>query len=356
MAKLTIISGIGGKLPAAFMVEFHQYRILFDLGEGPEMGIIPDLSTIGRVDALCLSHSHPDHINGLFLRKHIGNPPVYATTKTWQQIPQHLVPLNERNIIPLRGRFRLGALQLLTGRNGHAPGGVWFHLCSNKGITYMGDWSKESILLPFDLPPPADLLITDASYGDRDETLTSQIEKITQAAHAGCVLPVPENGRGPELALQLKAHSIDVILSAKIFNELSDYLPQQSSLPAKFIPAIQELLNNNHDNTPYHPKQVIIATDATADHGLSSVLSHDPEFNFIFSSHIAKGSRAAMMLANKQAAWLPWNVHPTLTDQLWLIRRTQAKRVVPAFVKAEQTVLLAQRSPAPLIWEQVIEF
>ena len=36
MASLTVISGVGGKLPAAFLLEIEGYRLLWDLGAGPE--------------------------------------------------------------------------------------------------------------------------------------------------------------------------------------------------------------------------------------------------------------------------------------------------------------------------------
>ena len=61
MASLTVISGVGGKLPAAFLLEIEGYRLLWDLGAGPEPGVRPAIAAIGQVDALCLTHSHVDH-------------------------------------------------------------------------------------------------------------------------------------------------------------------------------------------------------------------------------------------------------------------------------------------------------
>ncbi len=39
MASLTVVSGVGGKLPAAFLLEIQGYRLLWDLGAGPEPGV-----------------------------------------------------------------------------------------------------------------------------------------------------------------------------------------------------------------------------------------------------------------------------------------------------------------------------
>ena len=65
MASLTVISGVGGKLPAAFLLEIEGYRLLWDLGAGPEPGVRPAVDAIGQVDALCLTHSHVDHAASL---------------------------------------------------------------------------------------------------------------------------------------------------------------------------------------------------------------------------------------------------------------------------------------------------
>jgi len=58
------------------------------------------------------------------------------------------------------------------------------------------------------------------------------------------------------------------------------------------------------------------------------------------------------LLASQQARWLPWNVHPTLDDQLWLIGKTGAQRVIPAFVAASECPQLA--ASAPLCWQSHI--
>src|SRR4051812_27556671 len=97
--RLTAISGLGAKGPACFLVEAHGMRLLLDLGYGPQPGLWPDVSQVGRVDALLLSHSHADHAGALELRPQIGNPPVYASA-----ILSGLLSASvDVNTLPLRG-------------------------------------------------------------------------------------------------------------------------------------------------------------------------------------------------------------------------------------------------------------
>ncbi|WP_082082817.1 MBL fold metallo-hydrolase [Pantoea sp. BL1] len=347
MASLTVISGVGGKLPAAFLVEMEGYRLLWDLGAGPQPGVRPDIRAIGRVDALCLTHSHIDHAASLDCWAQIGSPPVYATEQTWLQLANVAVPMYARRLLPLRGQTAIGPLHLFTGRSGHSPGSVWFHLPMAGGITYMGDWSREALLLPFDCPPSAKLLITDASYGDRTQRLRDQMDALAMAATHGAVIAVPEHGRGPEVALQLTARGLAVQLCPQIRSEVAQLLAMDK-LPATTALELVRLLKQPQPQQ-WQPADVIVAADAVADSGLAAQLSAQPGFKLIFSSHVAPGTRAARLLADQQAQWLPWNVHPPIDDQLWLIEKTAAQRVIPAFVAAAECPILAAR--APLCWQ-----
>ena len=64
---LRIISGVGAKGPACFLLEAQGKRLMLDLGYGPQPGLWPNVDDVGRVDALLLTHSHKDHIGGLSL-------------------------------------------------------------------------------------------------------------------------------------------------------------------------------------------------------------------------------------------------------------------------------------------------
>src|SRR5215475_4055273 len=87
-AALRLISGVGAKGPACFLLETAGLRIMLDLGEGPPPGLLPHVNSLGPVDALVLSHGHKDHIGGLALLPALGNPPVYATAIVARSLPK----------------------------------------------------------------------------------------------------------------------------------------------------------------------------------------------------------------------------------------------------------------------------
>ena len=61
-ALLHLISGVGAKGPACFLLEVAGKRLMLDLGEGPPPGLFPNVDDIGPIDALVLSHGHRDHV------------------------------------------------------------------------------------------------------------------------------------------------------------------------------------------------------------------------------------------------------------------------------------------------------
>src|SRR5215212_5260024 len=99
MARLVPVSGLGSKGPACFLVETDHARVLLDLGYGPQPGLWPDVSNIGRVDALLVSHSHPDHAGALKLLPYVGNPTVHASDIVCRMLPAG----TQTAPLPLRG-------------------------------------------------------------------------------------------------------------------------------------------------------------------------------------------------------------------------------------------------------------
>ena len=158
-ATLTAVSGLGAKGPACFLVETPNARLLLDLGYGPQPGLWPDVSRVGRVDALLLSHGHRDHAGGLKLLREVGSPPVYATDIVRRSLPRDVTT----GSLALQGTTEVCGIRVTTGRNGHAPGGVWLHLGIGDGLLYMGDYGVESAVYAYDPPPAADTLRNSAS-------------------------------------------------------------------------------------------------------------------------------------------------------------------------------------------------
>ncbi|WP_313349609.1 MBL fold metallo-hydrolase [Paracoccus sp. (in: a-proteobacteria)] len=336
MAVLTAFSGLGGKSPAAFLLEIAGRRILMDLGEGPTPGQRPDLDGIGRVDAIFLSHAHIDHVGAIDLWPQLGHPPVFATRATFDALPLlglHL-PYEACHDLPLQGPAQLLDLPVSVGRSGHAMGGIWLHLWQEGGALYMGDWSRESGLLPFDPPPLADLVITDLSYGDRDQRLVDQVEALADSIIPGTVLPVPILGRGADMALRLSALGLSPVVCPQIRSEMQGALPD-----------LRCITNPSEAGDG----EVIIAADTERPGDLVSRLIADPRgWRFIFTGHVAPGSAAAGLITAGRASGHPWNVHPCARDQFWLAEVTGARHLIPAFGALDDAPDLAQALAA--IW------
>ena len=193
MARLTAISGLGAKSPACFLLETGRARLLLDLGYGPQPGLWPDVSAVGRVDALVLSHGHRDHAGALKFLPDIGNPPLYATAPVLDRLGR----AGDGTTLPLHGEAEVCGIRVRTGRNGHAPGGVWLHLGVGDGFLYTGDYGVESPIYAYDEPPPAASVILDASYGDYGDSLNDCATRLSPIFGRGAALfPVPaEIGR-----------------------------------------------------------------------------------------------------------------------------------------------------------------
>lgn len=334
MAKLMAVSGMGGKTPACFILDINNKRIMLDLGEGPQPGVYPDLSAVGHVDCIVLSHAHMDHAAALHLSSQVGNPPVYATRTTWDFLAHAPVEEGRRRYLPVNGACLIEGLQAITGRCGHSPGGIWVHFPNEGGFTYTGDWSVESKLLPFDMPPAADVLVTDASYGDRDQSLSDQFDAIFDAAADGTVLCVPSYGRGPEMALAFLARGKAPRLGKQIWREIEQLLQQDELIEPGTKPALQALLQQQYPSHSLSPRDIIIATEANAEAGHSAELlaQFGSAAMFIFSGHVPDNTPAKQLLDQGKALWLPWNVHPRQRDIIALADQTAARFVFPAFV------------------------
>ncbi|TQS72886.1 MBL fold metallo-hydrolase [Rhodobacteraceae bacterium] len=319
MARLTAISGFGAKSAAIFLLELHGRRVLFDLGCALEAGPRPDLSAIGVVDAVLLSHAHIDHAGGLDRLDEVGAPLVYMTQRTAMALP-HAISETQIRRLPERGHAQVAGLDLHVGRAGHAPGGIWFHLPTPAGgFVYSGDFSLESRSLPFDPFPAAASMVVDASYGDRDDLLATQATRIALAAAQGAVLPCPDAGRGPDMVMELRAQGLDVHACARIVAECA------TIMPARDLPPVVDMHTA-------HPRHVIVATGPNADHGLCAQLHTREGFRFIFSSHVPETSPAAAMIATGRAKWMGWNVHPRARDLIALLDLPELRQIMPAFV------------------------
>jgi Cft2 family RNA processing exonuclease len=348
MARVTAISGLGAKGPACFLVETADARLLLDLGYGPQPGLLPDVERVGNVDALVLSHGHRDHAGGLSLLPRIGNPPVYATDIVRRMLP----PDTNTRPIPLNGATEVMGLTVTTGRNGHAPGGVWLHIGAAGGLLYMGDNCTESMLYAQDAPPAAEVLILDASYGEYETPLAAVQTRFERLSDAGPVLlPVPVAGRGPEIALHVMRsgrgmpHIDDAMrgslekLATTDGESLKPGLAAAMAELARLAPPIRE------------PRGIMLAgaADATSGRAASLVAAWEKMAQpaIVFTGYLPPGTPAQRLTDNRRASYLRWNVHPLLSHNAELAARVGARIVLPAFGDSARHAQTWARTFAP---------
>jgi glyoxylase-like metal-dependent hydrolase (beta-lactamase superfamily II) len=270
-ARLKAVSGLGPKEPAAFVVEAEGRRILLDCGEGPEPGRLPDFDAIGRIDAVILSHSHKDHVGALQFLDRIGAPPVYATEPVARRLPDSIAARS----IPIWGRAAVAGIAIETGPDGHALGGVWLRLAVGDGLLYMGDHSVESPVYAFATPPATATVVFDASYGDAEETQDRQRAALARMAETGpLLLPVPADGRGPEIAIFLQEAGFDVAIDAAM-RSAATLLTRDAreSAQADSIPGLRRLIRDARvlaaDSSA---SGVMVAHGGTGDTGIPAAL------------------------------------------------------------------------------------
>jgi len=356
MARLTAITGLAEKAPACFLVETSGARLLLDFGEGPPPGRVPDTAAIGRVDAILLSHQHPDHLGALRLRAAIGDPPVHATDIVRRALPND-VPARS---LPLCGATTVCGVTVRTGRSGHAPGGVWLHLAVGDGLLYMGDNCLHSILYASDPPPPAATVIIDASYGDYDKPFAESWAALEAAAAAGpLLLPSVPAGRGPEMALHLARHGTMPALDDEMRTAIATLATDSADC---LIAGTADELARLAQSAPVAegPGRVMVVAPATAARGAAKALidrwGSGDALKIVFTGYLQPGSPAEQLVKSGRATVIRWNIHPLLSDNAALLRSVGARAVLPAFGgdKALAAMKLAF-APARIVVEKSVE-
>jgi Cft2 family RNA processing exonuclease len=348
-ALLRFVSGVGGKGPACFVIETGGRRLMLDLGEGPPPGFFPDIEKTGPLDALIFSHGHKDHVGGLSLLAKRGYPPVYATDIVAHGLPSGL-PLRR---LPVRGTSEVLGIEVETGRNGHAPGGVWLRFAIGEGVLYTGDFSTESILYAYDPPPAAATVLMDCSYGSYDKPIAECWNNLAPFVERGpLLLPVPANGRGPEMALELARRGFDEIYVDEAMHAALRLLCGSAniSLRAGIGGEIGRLADAV--KTPIgRARGVMLAASADGTSGATARLLADwddaPEPAIVFTGYVPPATPAERLIKSGRGQFVRWNVHPRLSDTVALAHEVGAKTVIPAFCdRAQLAGLSAALAPA----------
>jgi Cft2 family RNA processing exonuclease len=341
---LRLISGVGAKGPACFVIETADRRLMLDLGEGPPPGFLPNVDNVGPLDALVLSHGHKDHVGGLQLLGKLGNPPVYATEIVARGLPKNLTV----RPLPIGGTGEVLGIEVTTGRNGHAPGGVWLHFAIGGGFLYTGDWSTESILYAYDRPAKtAAIALIDCSYGNYNKSLGECWSALEPFAERGpLLLPVPANGRGPEIALEfLRYGRTDIYVDDAMDRALRQLCTTDTASVRGNVDDDMKALAVTVKPIEA-ARGVMLAASADGTSGATKQLLQQwaslSEPAMVFTGYRAPDTPADRLIKSGRAEFLRWNVHPRLSDVVTLVQQIKAKTVIPAFCDRSQLPGLAQ--------------
>ncbi len=327
---------------------------MLDLGLGPPPGLLPDVSAVGRVDALLLSHGHRDHVGGLHLRAQIGNPPVFAPASILRFLP----PDVRATPLPLGGEAQVLGIAVRTGRNGHSPGGAWIHLAVGDGLVYMADYSVESLIYAYDVPPCAATTVIDASDGLDDNPLADCIKRLEPVFSRGhAFFPVPVDGRGPEIAyhvsrtLKMLPHIGDDLRNALLRIATDNAASLHDGIAAEFARIAQTAPAIGGSAAG-----LMFAGLADGRGGESARLIAEwqklsqPEI--VFTGYLTPGTPAEGLVKSGRAQYAKWNVHPRLADNVALVHSLGARQVLAAFCPPDEFGAIVRAfAPAAVVSE-----
>lgn len=327
---IEILSGLGAKGPAAIVVEAQGKRLLLDAGGALHPGDTITWARQLNVDAVLISHDHIDHIGGV--AELAENVPLYCTPLVAKALPHHRTwrPLPERGTLAVEG------ITVTTGQAGHSLGGVWLHLAVEGGIFYSGDACFESRLFPFDTPPPARTALLDASYGSYDLSQANCVQVIAEHLDQPLAFPVPETGRGLEMALWLAEEADRRQLTLAIDPVIRDNLAALLALPATlrrpgYDDAIRSLLARENVDLP--ALRLICDRNDTPEQW--------PDHHLFHTGYLTPARRNE--LAAGDISWQRWNVHLRASHLVALADQLGAAQVVPLFTPLSANELTAWR-------------
>ncbi|MCC5881936.1 MAG: MBL fold metallo-hydrolase [Halomonas sp.] len=316
--RIEVLSGLGAKAPAAILVEAAGKRLLLDAGGALHPGQSIEWVKGIDVDAVLISHDHFDHIGAVSALP--SALPLYCTPQVAAALPSG----RDWRPLPERGECRIAGMRVTTGQAGHSLGGVWLHLGIADGVFYSGDACLESLLFPFDEPPPARVALLDASYGVYDTPQVQCREAILQRLTEPRVLPVPVSGRALEMALWLDAQAARLGMTWNLDDACREALEALLRLSPELRregsdTAIRRLLDASRTASP----MLWLVADRDDD-------PEDwPEHRLLHTGYLTP--RRQRQRVGGEIDWQRWNVHLRLSHLREVVRRLGARRVMPLF-------------------------
>jgi len=204
--RLTVLGGAGAWPPAGgacsgYLVEHDGFRLLVD----PGYAVLPRLLQLmpaDAIDAVLVSHRHPDHVADLnpLLRARVmgdGAPPrlpTYAQPETLDAVLaldriQAVTDACEVREFDAGAAFPIGPFAIESRRLPHPAPNAGFRIAADgRSLTYTGDAAPSDDLVQ--LASGTDLLLAEATYvdavpADSIESLNSALEVGRQGRRAG---------------------------------------------------------------------------------------------------------------------------------------------------------------------------
>jgi hypothetical protein len=172
-------------------------------------------------------------------------------------------------------------------------------------------------------------------------------------------LPVPANGRGPEIALELMRHGLrDIFIDEAMRKALRQFADAAKvSLRGGLVQEIERLAQIAQPIET--PRGVMLAASADGASGATARLL--PEFErsgevaILFTGYINPSTPAERLIKSGRAQTMRWNVHPRLSDTVTLVRNVKAQTVIPAFCDREKLPkLVAALAPARVTMDEIV--
>ena len=181
--RLTVLGACGawpeaGQACSGYLVEHDGFRLLVDAGYAIAPRLLA-LATAREIDAVFISHGHPDHcadLNPLLRARALADDPapplpVYALPGALDAVlaldrPGMLAGAYELHELTAGGRFDVGPFEALTCALPHWEPNVGVRLAAGgKALAYTGDSGPDPAIAG--LARGADLLLAEATYIDK---------------------------------------------------------------------------------------------------------------------------------------------------------------------------------------------
>lgn len=367
--RITLHGGFGERGRIAIGIESRGSHVLLDCGidtsrTGPDRFPAVTPAELAALDAILVTHAHEDHIAALgwaFAGGFKGRLLMTAEAQTGMTgilagyaEPGHadLALACPVETLPRQGRLDLGPFRITTGRSGHIVGGVWLHVDDGaRSLVHCGDVVPSSPVFAHDPPPPADVLVIDASYGDDPVAWGERAREIRQwLSNNGprAVLPAPLSGRSIELLALLPA---PIAIHAGMRAPLARQIAASTWLRDGVGPDLADRLAAAEDWIEGFPLPAVplLVHDGMGLAGPSRAALADAAAvgtPVLLTGHVPAGSPAAALRADGKAHWIRLPTHPTLGETVSLVAACRPRLVLGHSADPPVIAALASHIPA----------